>query len=221
MTLRPARDAWLDLAAMTALILSYTWLWKGAFDGHELLCFGLYVALGLSSHRRRGESLGEIGFRLDNFGVALRRALVWVGPWIVAVFAIGTVAGTLRWPPGGVTARGLIWHVVWGTAQQYGLLAFYHRRLGEVLPGAGASIVATAAVFALFHLPNPFLTPVTFLAAMLACWLYRREPNVPALGLAHAALSFALLRALPVEVTFGMRVGPGFLRFCERLGHGG
>ena len=57
-----------EICAMAILILSFTWLWNGAFRGDFLVCVAIYLAIGIRSHRRCGESAREIGFRLDNIG---------------------------------------------------------------------------------------------------------------------------------------------------------
>jgi membrane protease YdiL (CAAX protease family) len=67
--------------------------------------------------------------------------------------------------------------------------------------------------FATFHLPNPFLVPVTLAAGLAACTLYRREPNLFVIGLSHAMVSYFLLCCLPISVTHGLRVGPGYFAF--------
>ena len=50
----------------------------------------------------------------------------------------------------------------------------------------------------------------TFVAGLASCTLYRREPNVFVLGIAHAAISFVLYGALPRTITHGLHVGPGY-----------
>ena len=92
--------------------------------------------------------------------------------------------------------------------QQYGLTAFYYRRWLDLTGRPLAAGSGAAALFALFHLPNAFLTIATLVAGLLACWLYRRHPNLFVLGAMHAAISFALLHALPDELTLRLRVGP-------------
>lgn len=62
---------------------------------------------------------------------------------------------------------------------------------------------------------------MTLFAGALSCWLYRRVPNLLVLGFMHAALSIAIARSLPYEITFGLRVGPGFFVFLEPLRAGG
>jgi len=204
---------------MTALILSYIWFWQDAFPGDFAVCVLLFAAIGAAAHLRAAETPRLIGFRTDNLAPGLLQAALFVGPLIVAPLLVGAWLGSLgaNGPPRQGWAIGLLWRVVWGTGQQYGLLAFYYRRCGELLRGAAAPMIAASAFFALFHLPNPFLAGVTFLAGLLSCWLYRRVRNLWALGLAHGLLSLAISRALPLEITFGMRVGPGFWHFVQGL----
>ena len=68
---------------MSALLLSYIWLWKDTFPGDFVVCVALYLAIGISSHIRRGETARDIGFRLDNLGRAARQALIYMGPLVV------------------------------------------------------------------------------------------------------------------------------------------
>ena len=202
---------------MTLLFVSYIWIWNRAFPGHFWVFFTLYVSLGASGHWRRGESLADIGFTLRNFGSAARLTLVFVGPLLLVPPLVGAWIGEMPGPDLPIDPRRVLFMLAWGTAQQYGLLAFFYRRFVEVLPGRSWPILAAAGIFALFHLPNPFLTPVTLVAGVIAAWIYSRAPNLWVLGAAHAALSTSISWSLPEWVTFGMRVGPGCLRFIESL----
>jgi membrane protease YdiL (CAAX protease family) len=207
----PLRSRWLplaELAGMTAMLTSYIWGWHRSFAGDFALCLTLYFGIGAFGHWLRGETPRQIGWRLDNLGDATLDALRVTVPILVAINLVGFVANSLTYPAPGYWPERLGIGWVWGTMQQYGLTAFYYRRwldlFGRPIP-AGA---AAAALFALFHLPNAFLTFVTLLAGLLACWLYRRHPNLFVLGAMHAAISFALLHALPDELTLRLRVGP-------------
>ena len=206
-----------ELAVMSALLLSYIWLWKDAFPGDFVVFIVLYIAVGGSSHVRRGETAHDIGFRLDNLGSAARQAMIYVGALVVVAVLVGAVLGTLRAPENTRRALLLAVRLVWGTAQEYGLLAFFFLRFREIVPGKWPPLLAAASLFALFHLPNPFLTVVTLGAGALSCWLYRRIPNLWALGIAHGVLSAVLSRSFPAEVTAGMRVGPEYWIFLEVL----
>jgi len=210
----------IELTAMTAVMLSYIWLWKGSFPGDLWACVALYLGIGISSHVRRGESARAIGFRLDNLGAAFRLALVWIGPLIALAFVVGAVLDSIHLTTSPRWHLHWLRRIAWGTLQQYGLLCFFYRRLDELLPGRGTPMVAAAGVFAFFHLPNPFLIVVTLGAGLLSVWLYRRTPNVWVLGLFHGLLASALSRALPAWLTGGMRVGPGFAEFMRNLAAG-
>jgi hypothetical protein len=213
-----SRMAQVEILVMSLLIVSYTWFWHRAFTGDFLICVLLYSAIGFSSHRRRGETARQIGWRLDNLRSASWQACIFIGPLVLLTIGIGLWLGTerldwtmlIRLPAGAA----------WGTAQQYGLLAFFYRRFCDVFKGEWTPAFAAAGMFGIFHLPNPFLTVVTLGAGVLACRLYSRVPNLLALGFAHGMLSSAIHRSLPVDVTFGLRVGPGFYRMVERLQDG-
>ncbi len=204
--------ATLEVAAMTALLLSYIWGWQDAFPGHFLLVFVLYGLLGAFSHAARREGAGEIGVGAGHFRRALSLGFAVVGPPVGLVLAGGAMAGTLAMPPLEAWPAVLAWHLFWGAAQQYGLACFFYRRLREALGNATRAKFGAATLFALFHAPNPFLVPVTFLAGVLSCWIYDRAPNVWALGVVHGVTGLVLTRALPPALTGAMRVGPGYLR---------
>lgn len=200
---------------MTGLLLSYIWGWQGAFPGHFGVVLALFAWLGAASHLSRGESAREIGLGLEQFGPALRLALAILGVPLAAILVGGVLSGTARIPSADRLAAAVGWHLFWGTAQQYGLVCFFYRRFRELLETRGSARTAAAALFALFHLPNPFLVPVSFLTGALACWIYDRAPNLWALGIAHGATGLLLTRALPRSLTAGMRVGPGFFGLSD------
>jgi len=213
---RPA-IAVVELSAMTAVMLSYLWIWRGSFPGDIWVCIALYLGIGISSHVRRRESARDIGFRLDNLPPALLKALIWIGPLIVLAFVVGMLLDSIHLTTSARWHLHWIRRIAWGTLQQYGLLCFFYRRFDELLPGRWPAMLAAAGTFALFHLPNPFLTLVTLGAGVLSIWLYRRIPNVWALGFFHGVLASAISRALPAYLTGGMRAGPGFWTFMKKL----
>ena len=59
--------ATVEVAMMTSLILSYTWVWQKTFAGAFLVCVGLYVWIGVRSHRRG--AFTEVGARDAGFAV--------------------------------------------------------------------------------------------------------------------------------------------------------
>jgi membrane protease YdiL (CAAX protease family) len=207
---RASRSAALaELLAMLALCLSYIWGWQHSFPGDRLAVIFLYFALCHSSHVRCGESARALGLRLDNWRAAARQVRVPLAIAVGVPLAAGAALGSWHFEPAGLPLD-VPWHVVWGTAQQYGLLCFFYRRSLDVLLNWRGAALAAASAFALFHLPNPLLVATTLVAGLVSCTLYRRVPNVFVLGVAHAAISLTLFYALPLSLTHELRVGPGY-----------
>ena len=158
----------------------------------------------------RARSAREIGWRLDNFTAAARLLL----PPMLAVSAllvgVGWYAGTLdfgRWEGGqsimGVPGLSLIW----GPLQQYALQGFINRRAQIALGRGVLSVLLVALLFALFHLPNPWLTFATFAGGLLWAWVYQRAPNLLAVGLSHSLMTWVMISSVPSGVLHNLRVG--------------
>jgi membrane protease YdiL (CAAX protease family) len=199
-----------EIAAMTSLILSYIWLWQRTFPGAFLLCAAGYFGIGILGHLLRGESLRHIGMRMDNWRPALRNASIFVLFAVSVALVVGVILDSWHFPPWHRAAGSLPVTIVWATAQQYGLLCVFYRRLHDALGSVIGAVVCAALLFAVFHVPNGFLMAVTLAAGAAACVLYRYQPNLWVIGVAHALISFTLIYALPESVTAQLRVGPGY-----------
>lgn len=204
-----------EITAMAALILSYIWGWQGTFTGAAALVALGYFGIGYLGHRARGETLHYVGLRIDNWRPAIRNAVIVSAVAGSATILVGAALDSWRFPSWTDAAATLPLLIIWGTVQQYGLLCVFYRRLGELIGNTAFAMVGAAAFFAIFHLPNSFLTVVTLVAGVGACALYRLVPNVLAIGVAHALISFTLTYSLPLGVTAGLRVGPGYFKFVE------
>jgi membrane protease YdiL (CAAX protease family) len=197
-----------EVSAMTAMLLSYIWIWQGRFPGSAAACLALYFGIGIAGHWYRSESARQIGLRTDNLRAAALDALRVAAPIIVLIVVLGLATGSTAFPPVETWPVRLGSGWVWGTMQQYGLTAFFYLRFLDALRSATAAGLAAATLFGLFHLPNAFLIVFTFGAGLLACWLYRRHPNLFVLGAVHALISFVVLNSLPGSVTERLHVGP-------------
>ncbi len=200
--------AW-EIASVTVSFLIAEWM-VGPFAGNSKLVGALSIALAFLlmffSHRARGETARAVGWRLDNFAEALRLL-------VVPMLAVASVILLAGWLTGGFRGgklqvwRWVLWLPLWGLVQQYALQGFVNRR-AQILFGRGwRSVLLVACVFALLHLPNPWLTVATFVGGLVWAWVYQRAPNLPALALSHAAASLLLVWALPPTVLKSLRVG--------------
>jgi membrane protease YdiL (CAAX protease family) len=109
-------------------------------------------------------------------------------------------------------------YIVWSLMQQFLLQSYFLLRLLRLLPGRAAPIIAATGIFALAHLPNPILTPVTLVWGLISCILFLRYRNIYALGLAHGIMGLCVAITVPNALHHHMRVGIGYLRYHPR-GH--
>lgn len=167
---------------------------------------GVALALMILSHRARRETAREIGWRIDNFGSAARLLALPMLFAIVVIIAIGLMMGSLRFDRRQILEWAL-WLPLWGVIQQYALQGFINRR-AQILYGRGAkSVLLVALIFALLHLPNPWLSVATFAGGLIWAYAYQRAPNLPALALSHGLMSMVLALSLPHETLHDLRVG--------------
>jgi hypothetical protein len=163
----------------------------------------------------RFESWSAMGLRSRN----LLRSSWLVGIALVLAAAAAGVAarfGTLQLPAdsGDFTAYG--GYAAWSFLQEFLLLSFFLARLRRLFPGRYWAASAAAGLFAVAHLPNPVLTPMTLVWGMVSCLTFLRYRNVWTLGLAHAILGITVALALPAA-SHEMQVGTGYLRYQPRV----
>jgi membrane protease YdiL (CAAX protease family) len=101
--------------------------------------------------------------------------------------------------------------IAWGGAQQWVLQTVVLRESRGMTSRTG-SIALSAFLFALLHVPNPFLTLMTLIGAIGWCAIFSRYPNFVPLGVSHAIATLALLYAFDDGVTGRLRVGYAYLK---------
>lgn len=104
-------------------------------------------------------------------------------------------------------------YILWAFAQQMLLLGYFANRLEGLLKDKRRAAVAAGLLFAIAHIPNPVLMPVTAFFGGAGVWFFLKSRNAYLATLFHALLGTAVkyLLANPL-LDHGMRVGPGFWR---------
>lgn len=210
-----ALAAW-EIASVVLSVLLAEWVVLAVAGGSlPALAFVILTSLAfmLLSHRARGETARDVGWRLDNFGRAARLLAPPMILTTVLLVAAGLYTSKLdfmRWRGEESLARVLLLGVLWGFLQQYALQGFINRRAQIVWGRGPLSVAAVALTFALLHLPNPWLMLATFAGGLVWARAYQREPNLLALGLSHGLMTWVLISAFPSAALHNLRVGYKF-----------
>ena len=208
--------AW-EIVSVISSCLIAEWVITAVAGGSSVLIVApiiLAFAFMFCSHKLHGESLRNIGFRLDNFGQAARLLIL---PTVVAgliLIGIGYRNGSIdffRWRGGGLLLGMPLLGILWGLVQQYALQGFINRRAQLVFGSGFLSILLVSLLFGVFHLPNPALTIATFLGGLVWATVYQRAPNLFALAISHGLMTWILISTLPGNLLHGLRVGYKFI----------
>jgi len=162
------------------------------------------------------EGVKAMGLRIGN----LQRSL-WIvlAALLLSVTGIFVAArfGTLRLP-NGVAAFIATYcaYSIWSGVQQFLLQGFFLVRFLRIMPNPYYAAFTAASLFAVAHLPNPILAPVTLLWGFAACLLFLRYRNLYPLAIAHAILGITVAMTIPGHVDHNMRVGLGYLTYGHR-----
>jgi membrane protease YdiL (CAAX protease family) len=104
-------------------------------------------------------------------------------------------------------------YTVWALMQQLLLQGYFLARLLRIVPNPKLAAFLAATVFAIAHLPNPILTPLTLVWGLTACLVFIRSRNVYPLAIAHAIFGICVAVTIPGPVIHNMRVGLGYIQY--------
>ncbi len=208
-----ALAAW-EIASVTSSVLIAEWILSAAVGTSRAIVaipVGLAFILMIGSHRLRRERLRDLGFRFDNFFRALKLLILPMLAIAILSLVIGLISGArpnfMRWHAERWLIAQLALGFAWGFVQQYVLQSFINRR-AQVIWGPGVlSALLTAMIFALLHLPNPWLMLVTMIGGLVWAGVYQRAPNLFALALSHSVMTWVLVSTLPVSALNHLRIG--------------
>ena len=191
--------------AILAVVLAYTWVIDPIAPGWVT---PIPVALILGLGIWRAVRSGDWGVSPSAFLPALWQAAALTVTAALAIYVAGSRLGTWHVRNDAWTSLALL--IPWGFGQQFALHTVFLREAQATI-GKKAGIILAAALFAALHLPNPFLSAMTFAGALAWCWIYDRHPNLLPLALSHALLTLAILCAFDEALTGHLRVGAAYL----------
>jgi membrane protease YdiL (CAAX protease family) len=188
-----------------AVVLIFTWLLapgapRWATAGAVVLVLGLAVG--------RAVRTGEWGVRRTAFRAALGWSAAMTCAGALGIYLAGLRLGT--WHDRGDLWINLAALIPWGLGQQFALHTVFLRE-AQATVGRPGGVLLASLMFAILHLPNPFLTAMTGLGALAWCWIYDRHPNLLPLALSHALLTLAILYAFDDAMTGRLRIGAAYL----------
>jgi len=208
-----ALAAW-EIGSLVSSALIAEWILSAAAGRTKLIVLvpaALAFVLAIASHVLRGERLRDLGFRFDNFLQALKLLALPMIAVAILCAGLGLLFGNrpdpFRWHPERQLAGQLGLGFLWGLVQQYALQGFINRRAQIVWRQGPRSVLLTAFIFAVLHFPNPWLMVVTFIGGLVWGAVYQRAPNLFALALSHAVMTWVLVSTLPLSALNHLRIG--------------
>jgi len=199
-----------DVVLFIAAMLTYIWVvipWMGVSPLVNSLFIVGIVSLAAFSLWRKGVPWNKVGLSSRNLsqGTAIYiGAGVSFAGLVLLYYRNSLGLMTEGWPD----PRRVPMYLTWAFLQEFCFLSFLLNRFRQILRRDAAAAVTAAAIFAFFHLPNPFLTLYTLGGGLIATFLFMRWPNLVGATLAHALASGLVSNLLPPVITGWMRVGP-------------
>ena len=197
-----------EIASVVTSCLIAEWVVFSFASGSKLIgAVPILLAAGLMlmSHRERGETVRDVGFRADNFLAACRLLVLPTALVVLLAVAVGWFTNhTIFQAP---WRNRFLLLPLWALLQQYALNGFINRRAQLALGKGTKSILLVALVFSLLHFPNPLLAILTLVGGLVWVAVYQRQPNLFALALSHAVSSLTLALTISPKLLDSLRVG--------------
>jgi hypothetical protein len=191
-------------------ILLYIWRVQYVFPDFALYLLA-FLILTLFIHR---DSFQQLGFGSQGMAVSLK---LLIGPTLILagfLVMVGFVTGVFdNWMWTADKATSAFKYFSWCLFQQFGLQSFFTNRLLAIFPRPNHAAWASATVFAIFHIPNPVLMPVTFFGGYILTRVFIAHRNLIPLAISQAVVGMTLSLVIPAAWHHGLRVGPGYYKF--------
>ena len=173
----------------------------------------LFVCL---SWKKSGDNFKTLGLTPENF----KKDLLLISA-ITLLFWIVIASIALIFNPEFLKQENLVlkfcFHFLgyffWALLQNLWLNGYFVNRLSQAIKNPKIVSVIAGLLFAIVHLPNPVLFPVTLIGGIMSAHFFQRNRNLYILALSHAILAVSLLYFFPDSWHHHLTIGPGFYIF--------
>lgn len=192
-----------------ALILAVIWTPRPLQHWLYFIALGWFiVSIVISFEGWKAMGCCVAGFWRSSWVVGLALIMAGIATYFAGAYhTLHHPGAPLQW------VRTFGGYTIWAMLQQLLLQGYFLARLLRILPNPNLAAFTTAAVFALAHLPNPILTPLTLIWGLAACLVFIRSRNVYPLAIAHAIFGICVAITIPASVLHNMRVGLGYIQY--------
>jgi membrane protease YdiL (CAAX protease family) len=208
---RKATLALLEAGIGFALIMGTVWTQRTTQRRLFWISAAYFLIWTLTAAWKRVRGVRRLPLPSFKISAALVLSAILLSAAMVAVAgAVGTLHGLFG-------ARDPLRHaggyIVWAVIQQIIQQTFFLPRFEQLTHRGLLATFIAAALFAVAHIPNPVLVPVTFLGGWILGELYRRYRSVMPLGIGHGLVGMAIAVSFPDHIQHHMRVGLSYLLY--------
>ena len=206
------RRDFIELTGIYGLILLVIWTprpWQWPMWG--LASISILAVIAVSYEGMRPMGLCTVNLVKSLWAVALAMTIALFSVWVAWQAHTLHVASSPIW-----ALQHYGGYAIWAGLQQLILQAFFLPRSLRIMGNATAAAAISAGLFAVAHLPNPFLTLITLFCGLASCLFFLHYKNLWPLVVAHAILGISIAITIPVSIDHNMLVGISYLNWADR-----
>jgi membrane protease YdiL (CAAX protease family) len=210
-TARSRRRDFIELVGIYGLILVVMWTprpWQVPLFG--LAAILIIAVIGMSYEGMRPMGLCTVNLVKSLWAVALAMTIALFAVWVAGRMHTLHVASSPWW-----ALQHYGGYAIWAGLQQLILQCFFLSRSLRLMGNATAAAAISAGLFAVAHLPNPFLTLITLFCGLASCLFFLHYKNLWPLVVAHAILGICIAVTIPGSLDHNMRVGISYRTWVD------
>jgi hypothetical protein len=211
-TTRSRRRDWFEITSVYGMVLLIFWTpppWQ--FLLWAVAAAFITTMILKSCHSLRAMGLCKGGLSCSLWAIAATLAVAGLAVILAAHLHTLHLPGT----PKSFLGRSCL-YALWALIQELVLQCFFLSRLLHLIGNATGAAVATAALFALAHLPSPILMAITLVCGLAACLFFLRFRTLYPLAIAHAILGLSIAITVPRALDHNMSVGLAYLTYSHQ-----